>query len=210
MRNIDEINNIRSEKPKDYFAVMELTPEQLKKRLEYTEKAFPIFDLILILILTMRDYETIDVDYIKTTLIDRLTTLFLDFTTPDDYLIDYAINTAENFVDTTIEHQDDEYYTSEDRALFNAENSANDVANYVEYQEAIEKGKTHKMWISKADVKVRKTHQLVSSKKIPIDKLFEVGKAKMRFPKDYEAGEHPEETVNCRCTVKYLPEDKEV
>lgn len=205
MRNIDEINNIRSEKPEQYFSVMDLTPEQLKKRLDYTKKAFPIFDLILILILTMRDYERIDVDYVKTTLIERLTSLFIDFTTPDDYLIDYAITTANNFVDTTIDNIDDEYYLSEDRSLFNAENSANDVANYVEYKEAIAEGKTNKMWISKADVKVRKTHQVVNSKKIPIDKYFEVGKAKMRFPKDYEkALAHPEETVNCRCTVKYL------
>ena len=112
---------------------------------------------------------------------------------------------SNNFIETTLNHEGEEWYTSSDRALFNAENSANDVLNYDLYQKALAEGKTHKKWITEKDNKVRETHREVENKVIPIKEWFRVGGIKMRFPKDYEyAIEAPQETVNCRCSVKYL------
>lgn len=208
-RNIDELNNLTSrvEKPEDYFGAMDLTKEQIEQRIEYAYGAFTIYDLILIMFLTMQEYNDIDEDYLKTTFIERITSLIAGFATPDDYLINYAITTADDFIDTTIRNQDDIYTTSEDRALFNAEQGANAVLNYIDYQIAVELGETYKTWKTENDNKVRATHQELNGKKIAIDKLFDVGGVKMRFPMDSKYGLNSErfakETVNCRCTVKY-------
>ena len=198
MRSIDELNNIRSVDPKKYFEDMGLTEEEIEERMEFTEKANSIFDFILVLILAG----------VADDLIDRLEgdylSLINEYMTADDYLIQYAMDFSENFVNTTKDHIDDEWYTSSDRSLFNAENSANDVLNYKEYQKAIKEGKTKKEWVTEKDAKVRNTHRAVGGKKIGIKENFYVGGVPMRFPKDYEfAAAFPQETVNCRCRVKY-------
>lgn len=210
-RNIDELNNLttRAVEPERYFGEMDLTEEQVDKRLKYTKKANELFDVILILLLTMRDNGTLDYLYARDMLESWILSLINEFTTPDDYLIDYATDTAYNFVDTTKKHIDEAWYTSSDRALYNAENSANDVLNYTEYIEALRSGKTHKKWITEPDNRVRKTHREVTKKPIPISELFNVGFALMRFPKDYELAEaFPEELVNCRCSIEYLPKER--
>lgn len=209
-RNIDELNNLRSEPPEIYFGKMKLSKEQTEKRIEYTEKANEIFDVILIWLLTLRDNgTTIDYYSIRNMLESWLMSLVNEYATPDDYLIDYVSEAAFNFIEITKKNIEDEWYLSADRSLYNAENSANDVFNYKEYTDAIQAGKTEKQWIIEPDNRVRKTHRAVDKKPIPIKDYFQVGLAKMRFPKDYEMAEiFPEELVNCRCKVKYLPEDK--
>lgn len=212
-RNIDELSNLttkRAVEPKKYFEEMDLTEEQVKKRVEYTEKAYDIYDLILIMILTMADTESINFKLARGMLERQLQSLINEYITADDYLIDYASDMAFDFIDTTAKHISKEWYTSSDRALFNAENGANDVFNYIEYKEAIESGKTHKKWITERDNRVRETHKEVSNKVIPIKDFFRVGLSRMRFPKDYEyAGVFPEEIVNCRCSIEYINKDDE-
>lgn len=211
-RNIDELSNLKtkSEPPEQYFKKMDLEEEQVERRIEYTKKANELFDVILILLLTMQENGSVDYAYARTLLESWLLSLIAEFTTPDDYLIDYAADTAYNFVETTKNHEGEPWYTSQDRSLYNAENSANDVLNYDEYQKAIEAGKTHKKWITENDKKVRDSHRELHNKVIPIKEYFRVGVARMRFPKDYEyASMFPEELVNCRCTIEYLPKDSE-
>ena len=211
-RNIDELNNLntRAEEPEEYFKKMDLPEEEKERRVEYTKKANEIFDLILVLALLSDDKSPSFFASLRDRLETYLITLINEYTVPDDYLIDYASDTAFNFVDTTEKHIDDPWYTSEDRALFNAENGANDVLNYDLYLKAIADGKTHKKWITEKDNRVRKTHRPLDGKTIGIKELFYVGGIPMRFPKDYEYAEaFPEEIVGCRCTIKYLPNDKE-
>ena len=211
-RNIDELNNLntRAEEPEEYFKKMDLPEEEKKRRVEYTEKANEIFDLILVLALLSDDKSPSFFASLRDRLETYLITLINEYTVPDDYLIDYASDTAFNFVDTTEKHIDDPWYTSEDRALFNAENGANDVLNYDLYQKAIADGKTHKKWITEKDNRVRKTHRPLDGKTIGIKELFYVGGIPMRFPKDYEYAEaFPQELINCRCSIVYLPKDKE-
>lgn len=211
-RNIDELSNLttRAVEPEKYFGEMDLNEEQVDRRLKYTKKANELFDVILILLMTMRDNGTLDYVYARDMLESWLLSLIAEFTTPDDYLIDYATDTAYNFIDTTKNHIDEPWYTSSDRSLFNAENSANDVMNYSEYIDALHSGKTEKRWITEQDNRVRKTHKAVTKKPIPIKDLFHVGFALMRFPKDYDLAEaFPEELINCRCTIEYLPKEDE-
>lgn len=203
-RNIDELNNIRSVDPRKYFEEMGLTEEEIKERMEFTEKADSIFDLILVLILLSNDRSETFYGTMRGRLEGDYLSLINEYAEPDDYLIDYATDFSGNFIDATKDHIDDDWYTSADRSLFNAENSANDVMNYKEYQKAIKEGKTKKEWVTEKDAKVRKTHQLVGGKKIGINEMFYVGGIPMRFPKDYEYAEaFPQETVNCRCRLKY-------
>lgn len=203
-RNIDELNNIRSVDPRKYFEEMGLTEEEIKERMEFTEKADSIFDLVLVLILLSNDRSETFYGTMRGRLEGDYLSLINEYAEPDDYLIDYATDFSGNFIDATKDHIDDDWYTSADRSLFNAENSANDVMNYKEYQKAIKEGKTKKEWVTEKDAKVRKTHQLVGGKKIGINEMFYVGGIPMRFPKDYEYAEaFPQETVNCRCRLKY-------
>ena len=212
IRSIDELSNLttkRAVEPKKYFGEMDLTEEQERKRIEYTEKASDIYDTILILLLTMNESGTVDYPRVRGLLESWLLSLNNEFVTPDEYLIDYVMQSAYNFIEATQGHTNDSWYYSSDRALFNAENGANDVFNYDEYRQAIEEGKTHKKWITEHDNRVRETHREVADKVIPIKDFFRVGLARMRFPKDIEYADiFPEEIVNCRCGVKYLTQEE--
>lgn len=201
-RNIDELNNLRSVDPREYFKDMGFTEEEIEERIEFTEKADSIFDVILVLILLS---DNVNYEELRGRLESDYLSLIVEYAEPDDYLIQYASDFSGNFIDTTKDHIEDDWYTSADRSLFNAENSANDVLNYKEYQEAIKDGKTKKKWVAEKDNRVRKNHKLVDGKEIGIKELFYVGGVPMRFPKDYEYAEaFPQETVNCRCRVKYI------
>ena len=202
-RSIDELNNLkRAVDPRKYFEEMGFTEEEIEERIEFTERADTIFDVILVLILTS-DYFTWE--ELRGRLESEYLSLIIEYADIDDYLIQYATDFSNNFIDTTKDHEEEDWYTSSDRSLFNAENGANDVLNYKEYQKAIKEGKTQKQWVTEKDAKVRKTHKAVDGKKIGIKENFYVGGVPMRFPKDYEYAEaFPQETVNCRCRIKYF------
>ena len=207
IRIIDELNNItpRVIPAEEYFADMDLDEEQIEKRIEYTKKANEIFDLILVLLLTMREDGYYEYDYVFDSLQARLTVLINEYSVLDTYLIEYISELSDTFIEVTKNHIDEAWYLSEERSLFNAENSANDVFNYNEYKDAIRSGKKRKTWITERDKRVRDTHREVDGKEIPIMDFFTVGGVKMRFPKDMEyAFDVPRETVNCRCTIKYF------
>lgn len=211
-RNIDELNNLntRAEEPEEYFAKMDLPKKEKQRRVEFTKKANEIFDLILVMLL-LSDYRDFELyESLRKRLEGYLLALIAEFTTPDDYLIDYASSAADNFIEATKKNESNEWFFSADRALYNAENSANDVLNYDLYMQAIADGKTHKRWITEKDNRVRLSHKLLDGKTIEIRKLFYPGGVPMRFPKDYEYAEaFPRELIGCRCSIKYLPEDKE-
>ena len=111
---------------------------------------------------------------------------------------------CEDVVDNTLEKIDTPYMTSTDRSILIAETETNNIANNDEYQEAIDNGKTEKIWHTMADNKVRQTHRDIDGATIPINDLFQVGEAEMRFPCDEElAYDSPQEICGCRCTVSY-------
>jgi vacuolar-type H+-ATPase catalytic subunit A/Vma1 len=204
IRKLDELNNM-SKSPEDYFGEMDLTQSQIDERLRYTDEMYEAILDSMYEIDTYKQFGQVDYSAIQQRLDDRMASIIAAYVVLDDYLLNYTRDFSQNFVDATQRHPDNDWYLSEDRALFDAENSANDAINYKDYKKAIEDGFTHKKWITERDNKVRDTHRALQGKEIPIRDYFVVGGVLMRFPKDYElAFDAPQETVSCRCTIKYL------
>ncbi len=209
-RNLDELNNLKTKKvkePEEYFGEMDIPEEDKEERINFANEAKELFDVILILLLTMRDRGEVNYLYARELLETWLISLINKFVEPDDYTIDFASETAYNFVDTTKKHIDEDRFFSEDRAIINAENSANAIIEYKRYIEALSKGKTEKEWVTKRDNKERESHKIIDGTRIGILKTFDVGGVPMRFPMDTLYGDAPQETVNCRCHCDYYPKD---
>lgn len=224
IQNFDELNIIkrRSMPYKQYFGDMELTPKQKKER----------EDLALIL----EDYIMLFFDLIQsganeTTVRQEMTYelyKLLDeegYFETDEQLDKYIAETVKNTYQSTVDNlalypndvseydieKDDttNYWVSDDRAMFIAENESNTLFNSKDYKEAKEKGYTHKIWMAYPDNRVRPTHVDANGLKVPIGSYFEVGEAQMLYPRDVTSefstgAEHPEEVINCRCTIKYV------
>ena len=119
----------------------------------------------------------------------------------------------EDIVETTLEHiqegdtqdlSDNEYFLSNDRTLDLAENGANIIADYGDYENAVEDGYTKKQWHTMRDSKVRDTHVLMEGKTIPINDYFDVNGSKMRYPHDLSMNPDIAEVSNCRCVCHYI------
>lgn len=119
----------------------------------------------------------------------------------------------EDIVETTLEHlqdgdtqdlSDNEYFLSNDRALDLAENGANMIADYGDYETAVEDGYTKKQWHTMQDSKVRDTHIPMDGKIVPIDAYFDVNGSKMRYPHDLSMNPDISEISNCRCSCSYI------
>jgi hypothetical protein len=120
----------------------------------------------------------------------------------DEQLDEYISLFSSMVVDTTYKNIDDEYFLSDDRARYIAENEANTVANYEQFKTAVNSGKTKKKWIDMRDNRERKTHLKVGGTVKPINDYFVVGESLMLYPKSLDAD--PKEVINCRCTIKYF------
>lgn len=213
MLPFDELNRLagqqepRSVDIRKYFAVMELPESEKEDRIAFAGKLEDVlFEALALLYVLIEQGQPANVQQAKSSLAGRIAALLDEYTYPDSQLLAYVENYVENFVETTLKHTaDDEsaaYWFSQDRARFNAEDETNALFNYEQYREAINNGYTRKQWRTMRDERVRLTHAEVEGMVIPIDGYFPVGVCMMRFPKDPEAG--PEETVGCRCTIKYL------
>lgn len=213
--NFDELNKLyAAEKGDDlrsmpfdqFFGEMGISQEQKDRRIE-TAKDIKAFMMIALAELY---YERQEGDYWSydpsgtiqngyRSIIDRLaiplTALFLA-TRPEEI--------AAEVVDATMNHPDDAYFFSEDRATLIAENEANSIWNDSEYQDAILTGKTRKTWNAIMDRRTRDTHRDINGTTIPIDEPFLVGDSMMMFPHDADTfGASAEEIVNCRCWATY-------
>lgn len=210
--NFDELNKLyAAEKGDDlrsmpfdqFFGEMGISQEQKDRRIDTAEdiKAF-----VLIALQEMY-YEMHEGDYGEysptetirngyRSLIDRLAiplTVMFEALHPDEL--------ATEVVSVTMNHPEDPYFFSEDRATLIAENEANSIWNDSEYQDAILTGKTHKTWVAMKDKRTRDTHRAVDGTTLRIDEYFQVGEAMLLYPR--MGCEYPEEVVNCRCTLIY-------
>lgn len=223
-QNFDELNilNRRSLPYSKYFGDMELTPKQRKDR---EELALILEDYIMLffdLIQSGANETTVrqEMTYELYKIIDDKG-YFEDENQIDKYVAETVKNTYQSTVDNMAKHPNDvseydvekddytPYWISDDRAMFIAENESNTLFNSKEYLEAKAKGYTHKIWMTYPDLRVRPTHVEARGLKVPIGVYFEVGDARMLYPKDVTSefstgAEHPEEVVNCRCTCKYV------
>lgn len=219
-QNFDKLNILkrRSIPYEEYFGDMELTEKQKKNRMST--------------VLILEDYIMIFFDLIEqganeATIKQEMVYMIYELVDDEQFFADderqeskYVTSLVKELYESTVENlekspQDYDYtgtkpyWVSEDRAKFVAENESNTLWASKEYIEAKEQGKTHKIWMAYPDDRVRLTHQDVDGAKIPLDAYFDVGRARMLYPKDVTSelstgAECPEEVINCRCAVKYV------
>lgn len=208
MIGFDELHQQMEEKLRalpydEYFDGMDLTEEEKEKRKAFSEEFEDIMLFIFSLFLVMQEYDYINKNYIVEQLRRRYSELVLRYMDVDDYIDDYIRVFSEQTVETTLEHSDDAYYTSMDRAMFISENEANTTFNHSEFLAAVKAGKTKKRWVDVRDKRERKTHLEVGGTVLPIQNPFVVGNSLMLYAKDQTYSPEAKEICGCRCTTKY-------
>lgn len=218
---IDELNNLTATTDKavpydKYFGEMELSEKQKKERKALAEDIEEVMLFVFSLFALYKEYGAEpNIAYIQSMakvkilavvgkLADNIKLSNEIAREVNSYINEYADDLLSDLLETTVNHETDEYYLSNDRAMFVAENESNTVCNYLDFKKAVAKGKKYKTWIDKRDNRERKTHLAVGGRTIGIQQLFLVGDSFMLFPKDTSMGAKPKEIVNCRCTIKYL------
>lgn len=202
----DELNNPKSRAIpyEQYFSEMELTEEQKEERIKASKRIEDMMLFLFSLLSVMKEYSYENLEFVVSQVKNQYSDILYISMEMDEYLNGYVNDFSEQIVETTQNHMDDEWYISDDRAMFVAENEANTTFNYLEYKKAIESGKKKKRWITMRDRHVRHTHQLVEGKSIGINDVFLVGDSEMFYPKDTTFGASAREIVNCRCSIKYF------
>ena len=204
-QKFDELNNLRSMPYEQYFGEMGITDKQKKERIALAEELEDIFDYLFLIIMSS---SLIHKDLVIEELYDLVSNRYTDLvkTLPDiedndEYIESYIKDISKEIVDATINHINDKYYTSEDRATLISEEESNTVYNYVDELRAMAQGKTRKTWVTMGDNRVRGTHKDVDRVTIGIFEKFRVGNSLMMRPRD-PAGE-PQEVIGCRCWIEY-------
>ena len=213
MPRFDELNQL-----KRFFSTMEISKEEKNKRIDL---AYFFYDAIWYTFMLVRaendlarirneresiingnntvNYD-IDESSFRITLKNRLEDVLNHNDIP--YEKEYINRLVDDITETTKRHPDDIYYLSKDRALVIAQNEANSVYNFVDYEQARRSGKQYKTWLTENDEKVRLEHEEVDGMKISINEMFKVGTDSMLYPHDYLNGS-PGNLINCRCICLY-------
>ena len=185
-----------------YFDTMRISEEEKETRRQ-AARDFREYLLILFLLLGIQsEYLAVNWNIIESEMRTEFERAALRYASNTQMLRDYIADKASDFVRITRENIDKgEYWVSDERATMEAVNEANEVFGIDDYETAIESGMKYKEWVTERDSRVRKSHRAVDGKKIPIEDSFVLEKGLMLYPGDYE--NCPEETPNCRCTVRY-------
>lgn len=210
----DELNIIlgkrRSEPYEEYFSKMSISDKEKQERIAFSEQMEEVVLYILALIETAIESGETDQEYIQTQFYDKYLDVIASHMLIDTYIKQYALDVTKQIIDATFERfsaEDksitDDYYLSNDRAMFISECEANSILNYRQYSKAVKAGKTKKKWIDVGDKRERKTHLEVGETTLPIDEPFSVGDSLLQFPKDTSLGASADEIVNCRCSIQY-------
>lgn len=218
--DVRESDNRRSEPYNQYFDKMSLTEKEKKTRISFSEDMEEVILYILSLAAIMIENDEIDKEYLTSQLYERYIDVASEYLPVDSYVKQYANEVSKQIIETTFlygisssivdsEQSKDskvnpnDYYLSNDRAMFISECEANSILNYKEYSDALKSGKKTKTWIDVRDRRERKTHLEVGGTTIPIKELFAVGNSLMLFPKDTSQSASASEIVNCRCSIRY-------
>lgn len=223
-QGFDKLNILkrRSLPYEEYFGDMVISDQQKKNRIRFALILEDIISLIFEILFTQITMKMLDVVQIRQELIYDLYDAIdnEDFFDDEEQFEEYLFTIVDELIESTVQNLEKSpndydytgekpYWVSEDRAQFVAENESNALFNCKEFSQAVKSGKTHKIWMAYPDDRVRLTHQITDGAKIPIDAYFDVGRARMLYPKDTTSelstgAECPEEVINCRCTVKYV------
>lgn len=191
-----------------YLNVMDISAKDKEVRKKTTEDLFDMMMFIFALIKAQNEFNVFDATSIRYQLISGYNEILGQLTDLNEETERHVDYFADNFMKNTSENLNDPWYLSEDRALFIAENESLDSHAFKDYMNAKKRGFKHKRWVAQLDKRTRKTHIEANGTTIGIDEYFHVGEAYMFFPRDTFTSEstgydYPEETVNCRCTVRY-------
>lgn len=203
-------NNRRSEPYKEYFSKMSISDKEKQERIAFSEQMEEVVLYILALIETTIEIGETNQKYIQTQFYDKYLDVIASYMLIDTYIKQYALSVTKQIIGATFERfssEDksitDDYYLSNDRAMFISECEANSILNYRQYSKAVKAGKTKKKWIDVGDKRERKTHLEVGGTILPIDEPFSVGDSLLQFPTDTSLGASADEIVNCRCSIQY-------
>lgn len=189
----------------EYFGDMELTEEEKKNRKKFAESMEEVMLFIFSLFSVMKQYGYKNKNFIISQLQMKYSEVILKFMDLDRYLEDYIAEFSRETINVTIKHEDEKYYTSDDRAMLISENESHLAFSHKDFSDAVKAGKKFKQWIDIRDNRERETHRKVGRTILPINEPFVVGDSLMMHPKDSENfGAKAEEIVNCRCSVKYF------
>ena len=190
---------------KEYFAPMEITREQKKRRIRLAEIIAGIYYTAFSLIDTQSDFNIVNFTIVALYIREELIKAYEDETKRinDAFLLDHAMQQAAEIIAVNKRHVDDPYYTSDDRAEVIAENDANCIISYDELQMAIDAGYTEKTWHGMLDKRERESHVRMEGTTIPIQSPFDVNGSLMMVPGSGDMGAAAEEIVNCRCWLTY-------
>lgn len=194
----DELNVLAE----NYYSVMDIDEEQKKKREEDAWDLFELFMLLFYYFEEAQNNEVEDYSFILPRFQIDLQEVVSNITAVDDYLINYFAILALAVFTTTVEHIDEKYYLSEDRAVNLALNESLSINNHLELEQAKKDGYTTKTWRTELDNRVRPTHAVMEGETIPIDAYFIFPDCKGLFPHDV-VNMTPEETASCRCWLEY-------
>lgn len=206
--SFDELNQlnkvVRSMPFERYFGEMDISPEQKQKRTELAE----LFESEFLYILAWVFYTASSRQIASYELIpmfrEGYETAVRDAGTINIPIDDYMSFVTAEMANSTIEHIDDPYFVSSDRAKYLAENEANTLFNMQDFSDAKENGKRFKKWLAILDERTRPTHANADGQEQPIELPFDVGGFYMMFPKDDSMGAPASEIINCRCSVAYF------
>ena len=195
----------------DYFDPMELSEEEKEDR---KDTAREIRDVMLWWLLLLSMYVRFGISYdednMRGQLRSRLSSVIYSHSTADAYLLQYIDKLTTDVADTTFKRveekketiKEDDYIFSDQRATEIGANEANSIGNHEDYLKAIEDGKNYKKWVAFKDNRVRKDHERMDDKKIPIKSYFKFPDCKMLYAHD-EVNGTARQCTNCRCLTKY-------
>ena len=200
----DSVNRLRSVEYTEYFRPMGITQDQRDQRIAYATALGDGLSELLAWAAIKAQYGTLTRDDI----FDRLMTIYAAALASqpdvqvDAYLEKHMRRSASFIADTTVKKVGNQWFFSADRAEFIAENDANDIFDYQEFQDARRQGKRTKTWNTMQDKKVRDYHKAAQGLTVGIGDYFYVGGEYGLFPHDTEHFS-PENTVNCRCWLTF-------
>ena len=197
----DELEDITDE----YFDKMQIDKEQKEERKKLAKEYYALLVYLFLLMQAQLMYNAVDVDNVIDQFKSRLKGICFKFASIDAYLIKYIELVTKKIVNKTVENINKTlYWVSAERALKIAMEESNTILNHDDLMRAKALGYTKKKWLCMKDNRVRKSHQLVEGKTIPIDAKFKVGHSMLEFPRDEVNCKDEGDIANCRCSLKFL------
>lgn len=205
--DFDELNRLvgytRSEPFEDYFAPMKISDKQKQQRIDLAKDLDDIFEDLFIYMFEMARYGYSDYTDAYALAYSKYMEVIGNHVTPTDELILHGDELITSVLEVLYRHYDDPYYFSRDRARLIAENDANSIFNYDEFQDARINGYHLKTWNTIMDGHERDSHAEVNGVTIPIEEVFHLQGGDCYYPRSDELGMSDEEIVNCRCSLSY-------